>query len=33
MGWVVWAGVGLLFGDNDQDDPYGIAVAIEHDFG
>jgi len=32
-GQVVWAGVGLLFGDNDADDPYGVAVAIEHDFG
>lgn len=32
-GQVVWAGTGLLFGDNNQDDPYGFAVAIEHDFG
>lgn len=32
-GQVVWAGVGLLFGNNDESDPYGIAVAIEHDFG
>ena len=32
-GQVIWAGTGLLFGDNDQDDPYGFAVAIEHDFG
>ncbi len=32
-GQVVWAGTGLLFGDDNQDDPYGLAVAIEHDFG
>jgi len=32
-GQVIWAGTGLLFGDNSQDDPYGFAVAIEHDFG
>ena len=32
-GQVIWAGVGLLFGDDDTDDPYGVAVAIEHDFG
>ena len=22
-----------LYGDDDEDDPYGVAVAIEHDFG
>jgi hypothetical protein len=32
-GQIVWAGTGLLFGDNDEDDPYGIAIAIEHNFG
>lgn len=32
-GQVLWAGRGLLFGDNAEDDPYGIAVAIVHNFG
>ena len=32
-GQIVWAGTGLLFGDDNNDDPYGLAVAIEHDFG
>ena len=32
-GQVIWAGTGLLFGDDDAEDPYGIAVAIKHDFG
>lgn len=32
-GQVVWAGTGLLFGNDDEKDPYGFAVAIEHDFG
>jgi len=32
-GQVLWAGTGLLFGDNDEDDPYGLAVAIKHEFG
>jgi hypothetical protein len=32
-GQVIWSGRGLLFGDNDENDPYGIAVAIKHDFG
>ena len=32
-GQIVWAGTGLLFGDDDEDDPYGIAIAIQHDFG
>jgi murein DD-endopeptidase MepM/ murein hydrolase activator NlpD len=33
-GTVVWAGVGLFTGEpNFQEDPYGNAVAIRHDFG
>ncbi len=33
-GTVVWAGVGLYTGSSDSlNDPYGIAVAIRHDFG
>jgi murein DD-endopeptidase MepM/ murein hydrolase activator NlpD len=32
-GQVIWAGYGLLFGYEDETDPYGLAVAIEHDFG
>jgi len=32
-GTVVWAGYGLYFMRNELDDPYGIAVAIRHDFG
>ncbi len=32
-GQIIWAGYGLLFGDNSEDDPYGLAIAIEHDFG
>jgi murein DD-endopeptidase MepM/ murein hydrolase activator NlpD len=32
-GYVVWAGYGLYRGVEDEDDPYGLAVAIEHDFG
>lgn len=32
-GRVIWAGYGLLRSDNDINDPYGIAIAIEHDFG
>lgn len=32
-GRVVWAGTGLYFGSYNPDDPYGIAVVIEHDFG
>ena len=32
-GQVIWAGTGLLFGDDDKNDPYGIAVAIKHNFG
>jgi len=33
-GAVVWAGIGLYSGSTDNlNDPYGIAVAIRHDFG
>jgi murein DD-endopeptidase MepM/ murein hydrolase activator NlpD len=32
-GLVVWAGYGLYYGFEDPEDPYGIAVAIRHDFG
>lgn len=33
-GRVVWAGYGLLtFTPDNENDPYGIAVAIRHDFG
>jgi murein DD-endopeptidase MepM/ murein hydrolase activator NlpD len=32
-GEVVWAGYGLYRGVEDPTDPYGIAVAIRHDFG
>jgi hypothetical protein len=32
-GQVLWAGVGLLNGDDSEDDPYGYAIAIEHEFG
>lgn len=33
-GTVVWAGWGLFYGVPDKrDDPYGLAVAIRHDFG
>ena len=32
-GRVVWAGTGLYFGAYNPDDPYGIAVVIEHGFG
>jgi murein DD-endopeptidase MepM/ murein hydrolase activator NlpD len=33
-GTVVWAGIGLYTGSaNNLDDPYGLAVAIRHDFG
>jgi murein DD-endopeptidase MepM/ murein hydrolase activator NlpD len=31
-GKVIWAGSGLYRGENDPDDPYGLAVAIQHDF-
>ena len=32
-GKVIWAGYGLLSGQYDLDDPYGMAVMIRHDFG
>ena len=32
-GKVIWAGYGLFYGNNSPDDPYGLAVSIEHDFG
>ena len=32
-GIIRWAGFGLYMNDADKDDPYGLAVAIEHDFG
>lgn len=32
-GEVVWAGYGLYRGQYDPTDPYGLAVAIRHDFG
>jgi murein DD-endopeptidase MepM/ murein hydrolase activator NlpD len=32
-GTVVWADFGLFSGTRDENDPYGKAVAIKHDFG
>lgn len=32
-GRVMFAGFGLQNGNNDPDDPYGMAVMIKHDFG
>jgi murein DD-endopeptidase MepM/ murein hydrolase activator NlpD len=32
-GEVVWAGWGLFYNSENQNDPYGQAVAIRHDFG
>jgi len=32
-GKVIWAGYGLFYGNNDPNDPYGLAVTIRHDFG
>jgi murein DD-endopeptidase MepM/ murein hydrolase activator NlpD len=32
-GEVVWAGKGLYYGTYKEDDPYGNAVEIHHDFG
>lgn len=32
-GTVVWAGYGLYTGSYNEEDPYGMAVTIEHDFG
>lgn len=32
-GKVIWAGYGLYYGNNNPDDPYGLAVTLRHDFG
>lgn len=32
-GIIRWAGYGLYLNNTDKNDPYGLAVAIEHDFG
>ncbi len=32
QGKVFFAGYGLLYGSNDKEDPYGLAVMIRHDF-
>ena len=32
-GVVVWAGYGLYRGLEDPTDPYGLAIAVRHDFG
>lgn len=32
-GVVVWTGYGLYRGVEDETDPYGLAIAIEHSFG
>jgi hypothetical protein len=32
-GQVIWTGIGLFTGYYAEDDPYGIAVVREHDFG
>lgn len=32
-GEIIWVGYGLYSGAYDADDPYGLAVAIRHDFG
>jgi murein DD-endopeptidase MepM/ murein hydrolase activator NlpD len=32
-GRVTWAGYGLFRGVEDTTDPYGLAVAIKHNFG
>lgn len=32
-GKVIWVGYGLYYGKYDEEDPYGLAVTIEHDFG
>lgn len=32
-GRVAWSGFGLMSGETDPDDPYGLAVVIRHDFG
>jgi len=32
-GTVIWADFGLFTGSRNRDDPYGLAVAIRHEFG
>jgi murein DD-endopeptidase MepM/ murein hydrolase activator NlpD len=32
-GTVIWTGYGLYYGEYNEDDPYGLAVTIKHDFG
>ncbi len=32
-GKVIWVGYGLYYGRYNEEDPYGLAVTIEHDFG
>jgi len=32
-GEVVWAGYGLFSSEGNRSDPYGMAIAIRHDFG
>jgi murein DD-endopeptidase MepM/ murein hydrolase activator NlpD len=32
-GKIIWAGEGLMYGSGIPNDPYGLAVAIMHDFG
>lgn len=32
-GTVIWADFGLFTGSRNRNDPYGLAVAIRHDFG
>ncbi len=32
-GKVVWTGYGLYYGSYNEEDPYGLAVTILHDFG
>lgn len=32
-GTVLWSGIGLYNNYENEDDPYGVAIAIRHDFG
>ncbi|HSM23513.1 MAG TPA: M23 family metallopeptidase [Anaerolineaceae bacterium] len=32
-GTVIWVGYGLYYGVYNEEDPYGLAVTLEHDFG
>lgn len=32
-GTVIWSEYGLFMGGKDRNDPYGLSVAIQHDFG